>query len=105
MKKTVFVTILALASCMQLSAQTLYGILHNNRYDDGEQMKSTYIGYSEGKAIFVVDQGIYRMSTGGSVLTPEKDPVVAPAEFYANGQITDKERALCRFFKLKAELD
>ena len=94
MKKTLFVTLLALASCMQLSAQTLYGILHNNRYDDGEQMKSTYVGYSEGKAIFVVDQGIYRMSTGGSVLTPEKDPVVAPAEFYSNGQITDKERAL-----------
>ena len=67
--------------CMGISAQqvTIKGIGHSNRYDDGDQMKTEYLGWNSelGKAIFIVDNGIYKMSLNGSKLsTPEKDPAV-----------------------------
>ena len=52
---------------------------HYNRYDDGDQMKTTYLGWNADlqKAIFIVDNGIYRMTWNGSTLTtPVKDPAV-----------------------------
>lgn len=71
--------------CMSLSAQNLKlkGIGHNNRYDDGEQMTSTYVGWNSdlGKAIFIVDQGIYAMDYDGTSLsTPVKEPAVNASE-------------------------
>ena len=86
MKKTLFVTLLALASCMQLSAQTLYGILHNNRDNDGNQMESDYVGWNSelGKAIFIVANGIYKMGTSDSPIAPVRDPEVNKAEVQAS---------------------
>ena len=91
MKKNFFPLALALAAvfCLPMNAQNLKlkGIGHNNRYDDGEQMKSTYVGWSSelGKAIFIVDNGIYAMSYDGTSLsTPEKEPAVNAAEVRAD---------------------
>ena len=82
---------LALAAllCMPCGAQSLRlkGIGHNNRYDDGDQMKSTYVGWNSelGKAIFIVDNGIYGMTWDGTTLgTPEKEPPVDAAEVRAD---------------------
>lgn len=58
---------------------TIKGTLINNRYDDGDQLKSTYVGWNSelGKAIYIVDLGIYKMTWDGSKLsTPVKDPAV-----------------------------
>ena len=55
------------------------GVLHNNRYDDGDQLKSEYAGWNSelGKAIFIVDYGIYAMTWDGKTLsTPVKEPAV-----------------------------
>ena len=91
MKKNHFFLSLALAvlACLPASAQTLKlkGIGQNNRYDDGDQMKSTYVGWNSelGKAVFVVDNGIYAMSYNGQTLsTPEKEPAVNLAEVRAD---------------------
>ena len=86
-------------AAMAVNAQNYYlkGIGHNNRYDDGEQMKSKYVGWNTelGKAIFVVDNGIYGMTWDGAALsTPEKDPAVNIDQFYAQGQFTDNAAAL-----------
>ena len=86
-------------AAMAVNAQSYYlkGIGHNNRYDDGEQMKTKYVGWNTelGKAIFVVDNGIYGMTWDGAALsTPEKDPAVNIDQFYAQGQFTDNEAAL-----------
>lgn len=86
-------------AAMAVNAQNFYlkGIGHNNRYDDGEQMKSKYIGWNSelSKAIFIVDYGIYGMTWDGTTLsTPEKDPAVNIAMFYAQGQFTDNDAAL-----------
>ena len=95
MKKsyTVLVLVLATFFCMPVGAQELRlkGIGHTNRYDDGDQMKSTYIGWNSdlGKAIFIVDNGIYAMGYNGqSLSTPEKEPVVDATEVRAD---TDKQ--------------
>jgi len=72
---------LAAVCCASVSAQSvkLNGIGHNNRYDDGDQMKSTYLGYNSelSKSIFIVDNGLYTMSWDGSALTtPTREPAV-----------------------------
>ena len=96
MKTTCFVAVLALATtlCMPIGAQNLKlkGIGHNNRYDNGDQMVSTYVGWNAelGKAIFIVDNGIYAMNYDGATLsTPEKDPAVNAEEVRS-----DKDKAL-----------
>ena len=83
MKRFTKITMLALAAvcCTSVGAQTvkLNGIGHNNRYDDGDQMKSTYLGYNSelSKSIFIVDNGLYTMSWDGSALTtPTREPAV-----------------------------
>ena len=70
--------------CLSMSAQvTLKGIGHNNRYDDGDQMVSTYLGWNTElqRSIFIVDNGLYSMTWNGSTLTtPVKDPAVVAAD-------------------------
>ncbi len=78
-------TLLVTSFCLQMNAQDirLKGIGHDNRYDDGEKMVSTYVGWNSdlGKAIFIVDNGIYGMNYNGTTITtPEKDPAVDIAE-------------------------
>ncbi len=56
------------------------GVLNNNRYDDGDQLKTEYVGWNAelGKAIFIVDFGIYAMTWDGATLsTPVKEPAVS----------------------------
>ena len=77
--------------CLPMQAQelTLKGIGHNNRYDDGDQMKSTYVGWNSelGKAIFIVDNGIYAMTYDGLTLSkPVKDPAVVASEVKASNE-------------------
>ncbi len=77
--------------CLPVGAQNfrLKGIGHNNRYDDGDQMKSEYVGWNAemGKAVFIVDNGIYGMTWDGSSLsTPVKDPVVSTSEVRADAE-------------------
>lgn len=55
------------------------GVLNNNRYDDGDQWKTEYVGWNSEleKAIFIVDFGIYAMEWDGTKLTtPVKEPAV-----------------------------
>lgn len=88
MKKSIVLIGSLLLLSVGMSAQvTLKGVGHNNRYDDGDQMKSTYAGWNSElqKAIFIVDNGIYSMKWNGSTLTtPEKDPAVVAAEVMAD---------------------
>ena len=91
MKMTRKLVTLAMAACCAagLSAQTvkLNGVGHNNRYDDGDQMKSDYLGWDseQGKAIFIVDNGLYTMTWNGtSLTTPEKEPAVVKSEVQAD---------------------
>lgn len=103
MKKHYFLLGLAALSCMTVAAQsvTIKGIGHNNRYDDGDQMKSTWIGslYDEngnytGKTAFIVDQGIYEMTLDGNTLSdPVKNPAVNLSDIKQGSQI-DYEKAL-----------
>ena len=98
MLRKTMIALLCMAA-MAANAQSYYlkGIGNNNRYDDGEQMKTKYVGWNTelGKAIFVVDNGIYGMTWDGTTLsTPEKDPAVNIDQFYAQGQFTDNEAAL-----------
>lgn len=76
-------------TAVPITAQTitLKGIGHNNRYDDGDQMKSSYLGYNNdlGKAIFLVDNGIYAMTSDGTtVSTPERTPAIVKEEVMAD---------------------
>ena len=76
---------------MAVNAQqvTLKGIGHNNRYDDGDQMKTQYLGWNSElqKAIFIVDNGIYKMTWDGATLsTPEKEPPVIAEEIKGNNE-------------------
>ena len=77
--------------CLSVSAQqlTIKGIGHNNRYDDGDQMKTSYLGWNSelGKAVFIVDQGIYAMTWDSpSLTTPQKDPAVDATEVKGNNE-------------------
>lgn len=94
---------LATLFSVAVGAQTLNikGVGHNNRYDDGEQMKTTWIGslYDEngnytGTTAFIVDQGIYVMNYDGQALgTPEKSPAVVLSEIKQGSQV-DYDKAV-----------
>ena len=93
MRKNLFLAVLALAIpfSMPMGAQDLKlkGIGHNNRYDDGDQMKSYYVGWNVelGKAVFVVDNGIYAMNYNGTSLsTPVKEPAVVVSEIRGDNE-------------------
>lgn len=84
MKKLILFAVAAF-SVLALNAQSvkINGIGHNNRYDNGDQMKSTYLGWNAElqKPIFIVDYGLYTMTWNGSTLTtPEKEPPVNASE-------------------------
>lgn len=93
MKKFSKITMLAVACLFagNISAQTvkLNGIGHNNRYDDGDQMKSEYAGWNSqlGKAIFIVDNGLYTMSwDGASLTTPTREPAVTKSDVMSSDE-------------------
>ena len=102
MTKKITLVVLAAATlcCFASSASPvkIKGVYNNNRYDDhSDHWYSTYVGWNSnlGKAIFIVENGIYVMDVDDySVSTPEKDPPVNKDDFYANGQFTDDEKAL-----------
>ncbi len=95
-------TILAVMACFGLSIMaqniTFHGVYQTSRDDDYPNgVYSEYVGwnYTLQKAIFIVQQGLYKMEWNGSTLTmPEKDPAVNKADFYSNGQFTDDAKAL-----------
>jgi hypothetical protein len=95
MKKKLQLSALALATLLSFSANAqvkLHGVAQNNRYDDGDQMKSEYLGWNSelSKAIFMVDLGLWAMSWDGVALsTPEKEPAVVREDV-----IADKEKAV-----------
>ena len=95
MKKKLQLSALALATLLSFSANAqvkLHGVAQNNRYDDGDQMKSEYLGWNSelSKAIFMVDLGLWSMSWDGVTLsTPEKEPAVVREDV-----IADKEKAV-----------
>ena len=87
MKRKVMISLLLMATVAVNAQLNLKGIGHNNRYDDGEQMKTEYLGWNSElqKAIFIVDNGIYGMSWNGtSLTTPAKDPAVIASEIKGN---------------------
>ena len=87
MKKLLQFSLAALI-CLPLSAQVkIKGVLNNNRYDDGDQLKNEYLGWNSelGKAIFIVDNGIYAMTVGdNTVSTPVREPAVVKEEVLAS---------------------
>ncbi|MBR5652495.1 MAG: hypothetical protein IKX22_00205 [Prevotella sp.] len=97
-RKLYFLTVMALMVALPSMAQIkIKGIGHWNRYDNGDQMESEYVGWNSalGKAIFIVEQGIYAMTWDGTTLsTPVKEPPVNKSDFYSNGQFTDNDKAL-----------
>lgn len=76
--------------CLSAGAQVkIKGVLNNNRYDDGDQLKSEYLGWNStlGKAIFAVDFGIYAMTLdNGTISTPTKEPAVVKQEVMASNE-------------------
>ena len=93
MKHNYSIIVLALAALtyMPMNAQDLKlkGIGHNNRYDDGEQMVTSYLGWNAElqKGIFIVDNGIYAMNYDGTALsTPVKEPPVVASEIRGDNE-------------------
>lgn len=82
MKKTLLTLVaFGLLAVSSASGETvkIKGVLNNNRYDDGDQWKTEYVGWNSelGKAIFIVDFGIYAMTWDGTALSvPVKEPAV-----------------------------
>ncbi len=94
-------TAMAAMMAMPMMAQLkIKGVGHDNRYKVGSetrQMETQYVGWNSqlGKAIFVVEQGIYAMTWDGAALsTPVKEPPVVISDFYSGGQYTDNDKAL-----------
>ena len=89
-KKFTLVALAMLALCLTANADPIKikGVYNNNRYDDhADHWYSTYVGWNStlGKAIFVVENGIYAMEVeGNSVTTPVKEPDVVISDFYSN---------------------
>lgn len=82
---------LALLGASAASAESIRikGVLNNNRYDDGDQFKTQYVGWNAElqKAIFIVDLGIYSMTWDGTTLsTPVKDPAVELADVKSSAE-------------------
>ena len=75
--------------CLTSAAQnlTLRGVYQTSRDDDYPNgFYSEYVGwnYELGKAIFIVQQGLYKMEWDGSTLAmPEKYPAVNPYAYCA----------------------
>ena len=101
--KKIFTLALAAMGCLAVSAQnlTIKGVLENNKYDDGDQWKTTMIGslYDEkgnytGTTAYIVDQGIYSMTWDGTTLSmPAKSPAVNLSEIKQGTQV-DYDKAV-----------
>lgn len=81
------------ATCIftSVNAQSIKikGVLNNNRYDDGEQLTSQYLGWNTElqKAIFNVDLGLYALTWDGTTLsTPIKEPAVIKEDVMASNE-------------------
>ena len=90
-KKLLFITLAALMASGSVygAPVKIKGVLNNNRYDDGDQLKSTYAGWNStlGKAIFIVDFGIYAMTWDGNTLsTPAKEPAVEKSDVMSSDE-------------------
>ncbi len=102
MTRKITLAFMAIAALCYASASAdpvkIKGVYNNNRYDDhANHWYSTYVGWNStlGKAIFVVENGIYAMEVdGNTVSTPEKEPPVVISDFYSNGQFTNDDMAL-----------
>ena len=102
-----FVLAVLASMCASAIAQniTIRGAYQTSRDDDYPNgFYSEYVGwnYELQKAIFIVQQGLYKMEWDGTTLTkPVKDPEVNKEDFYSNGQFTDNAKALwCANFNL-----
>ncbi len=93
---------LAMLFCLPVSSQIkIKGILNNNRYDDGDQLKSTWIGslydnegHYTGVTSYIVDYGIYTMTWDGNTLsTPTKEPEVNMSDIKQGNQV-DYDKAV-----------
>lgn len=102
MTKKITLAVLAIVALCSFSTSAdpikIKGVYNNNRYDDhANHWYSTYVGWNAelGKAIFVVENGIYAMELDGTTLsTPVKDPDVVISDFYSGGQFTNNDMAL-----------
>ncbi len=110
MKRTTMFALTAI-SCMTVCAQVkIKGVLENNRYDDGDEMRSEWIGslYDEngkytGKTAFIVDNGIYAMNWNGTTLsTPKKEPAVNIADIKQGSQVDYDKAVWATNFNLMA---
>lgn len=104
MKKFLHLTLLAVFGIMSIpmAAQTvkLNAVGNYNRHDDGDQMTSSYLGYNyeAGKAIFIVENGLYTMTWDGTNLTtPVKEPAVVASEIRGD---KDKEVWAANFINM-----
>lgn len=99
-KKFTIVALALVAMCLTANADPIKikGVYNNNRYDDhADHWYSTYVGWNStlGKAIFIVENGIYAMEVeGNTITTPVKEPAVVVSDFYSNGQFTNDAMAL-----------
>ena len=102
--------LLTFLAALSVSAQELKikGIGHNNRYDDGDQMKSTFVGslYDDqgnytGVTVFIVDFGIYCMQWNGTTLsTPSKEPAVNISDIKQGNQVNYAKAVWANNFNL-----
>ncbi|MBO4907443.1 MAG: hypothetical protein J5486_10530 [Bacteroidaceae bacterium] len=89
LRKSLFVAFAAGSVAAGAQTLTIKGIGHNNRYDDGDQMVSSYLGWNStlSKAIFLVDNGIYSMTWSGTTLsTPARDPEVKASDVMSSDE-------------------
>ena len=97
--KLMLLTVMASSFVLSMAqGVTLRGIYQTSRDDDYPNgYYSEYVGwsYEYQKAIFIVQQGVYRLDWDGTTLSmPVKDPEVNKADFYSNGRITDDDKAV-----------
>ena len=99
-KKITLALLAMLAMCLTANADPIKikGVYNNNRYDDhADHWYSQYVGWNSalGRAIFVVENGIYAMQVDqNTVSTPVKEPDVVISDFFSNGQFTNNDLAL-----------
>ncbi len=68
---------ITLSACALLAlaatAQNFMGVRERMRYDDGEDAKSTYLGWIDGKAQFKTDYGMWSMEVNGETITTNQE--------------------------------
>ena len=99
-RKITLALLAMLAMCLTANADPIKikGVYNNNRYDDhADHWYSQYVGWNSalGRAIFVVENGIYAMQVDqNTISTPVKEPDVVISDFFSNGQFTNNDLAL-----------